>query len=234
MILKRVARVLCAAATLCACVSQPRADDQASSRERERAAARQSARTQVAERARRLELLLGETPSASAQPEPGKPLRIIGMDEGPVPEFELLAAGGGRYSSKMLVGQQAFVAVFFATWCDYCSVELKSLQHALGEVGPMPVIPVSADGTETWHEVAGYLAQHGIHQPAVRARQYPLFSAAYDPFDTVPVVVIVGRNGKLVDYHLGYHPAHAERLVTSLRLAKRLEPAALPQLNAAN
>jgi hypothetical protein len=234
MSLKRAARLGCAAALLSGCVSQPRADDQASSREAERAAARQAARTQVAERARRLELLLGEAPSASAGHDANKPLRIIGMDEGPVPEFELLAAGGSRYSSRSLVGQQAFVAVFFATWCDYCSVELNSLQHALQAVGPMPVIPVSADGTETWHQVAGYLAQHGIHQPAVRARQYPLFSSAYDPFDTVPVVVIVGRNGKLVDYHLGYHPAHAERLVTSLRLAKRLEPAAQPQLNAAN
>lgn len=224
--LERAARAVLALA-LSGCMQQPpQSEASAASREAQRAAARQAARAQVAASAQRLELLLGRTPDASHDAGAAKSLRIVGMDEGPVPDFELVAPGGGQYSSKALVGQQPFVTVFFATWCDYCSVQLKALERALQQVGPMLVIPVSADGSETWSQVPGYLASHGIRQPAVRAREYPLFSVSYDPFDTVPVLVIVGRNGALVDYHLGYDPAHAERLVASLRLAKSAAPLA--------
>jgi hypothetical protein len=235
MTVERAARAVLAVA-LSGCMQQPpQTEGVAAAREAQRAAARQAARAQVAESARRLELLLGRTNDPAHDVQAAKSLRIVGMDEGPVPEFELLAPGGGQYSSKTLVGQQPFVTVFFATWCDYCSVQLKALERALQQVGPMLVIPVSADGSETWSQVPGYLAAHGIRQPAVRAREYPLFSVSYDPFDTVPVLVIVGRNGALIDYHLGYDPAHAERLAASLRLAKTVAPLAhQPELDAAN
>jgi len=209
---------------LAGCVQHPALPGAAAARRDDGAAARQQARVQVAQSARRLALLLGETPDASPELEAFGSLRIVGMDEGPVPDFELAAPGGAHYSSKTLIGQQPFVAVFFATWCDYCGGELKTLERALREVGPMVVIPVSADTLDTWHKVPGYLASFGIHQPAVRAHDYPRFAVAYDPFDTVPALVIVGRNGGLVDYHVGYDPAHAERLVASLRLAKTIAP----------
>jgi hypothetical protein len=191
------------------------------------AVARRAARAQVAERARRLESLLGQVRVDPRVDEALSSLRIVGGDEGRVPDFELRAAGGEPYSSTALVGQQPFVAVFFATWCDYCKDQLRSLARALDQVGPMVVIPVSADGSETWNRVPGYLASFGIHQPVVRAHEYPRFSISYDPFDTVPVLVIVGRNGELVDYHVGYDPSDADRLVASLRLAKTAGPLSL-------
>lgn len=220
-------RALCVlAVSLIGCTHpHPRSDPAAAPRQDARAAA-QAARAQVAARAQRLEVLLGQPSQGPVNLDAAASLRIVGMDDGPVPDFELLAPGGAQYSSKSLVGQRPFVTVFFATWCDYCGPELRHLERALQQVGPMLVIPVSADGAETWSQVPGYLAQYGIHQPAVPARDYPLFSVSYDPFDTVPVLVIVGRNGGLVDYHLGYDPAHAERLVDSLRLAQTIGPLA--------
>ncbi len=149
------------------------------------------------------------------------------------PDFEVFAQGGVRYSSKALVGKQPFVAVFFATWCDYCQGELLTMQRALHEVGPIPVIPVSLDGPETWDKVPAYLASFGIHAPAVRASHYRRFAATYNPADILPSVAIVGRNGALVDYLRGYDPAQAERLLSSLRHAKSVAPLALPELEAA-
>jgi thiol-disulfide isomerase/thioredoxin len=136
------------------------------------------------------------------------------------PDFEIFAQGGVRYSSEQLVGKQPFVAVFFATWCGYCEGELKTMQRAFQQVGPMPVIPVSVDGPETWAQVPAYLASFGIHAPAVRAHRYRRFAAAYNPADILPSVAIVGGNGALVDYLQGYDPAHADRLLSSLRYAK--------------
>lgn len=151
---------------------------------------------------------------------------------GPVPDFEVYAPGGVRYSSKALVGKQPFITVFFATWCDYCQGELKTMQLAFEQTGPVTVIPVSVDGPETWARVPGYLASFGIRAPAVRASHYRGFAATYNPADILPSMAIVGRNGALVDYLRGYDPAHAQRLLTSLRYAKATPALAAPELNA--
>ena len=229
-------RVACAALAVlfAGCSQQYARPEHATAAPPGRAAAKRAAHAQLAENTRRLQQLLNQAGTASRELEALDSLRIVGMDEGPVPDFELLAAGGGHYSSKELVGQQAFVVLFFATWCDYCNVELKSVQHALKETGPIRVIPVSADGPETWAQVPGYLARFGIHDHAVRAHEYPRFALSYDPFDTVPLLVIVGRNGGLVDCLVGYDPAHAQRLLSSLRLAKTIGPLSKPQFDAAN
>jgi thiol-disulfide isomerase/thioredoxin len=145
-----------------------------------------------------------------------------------VPEFELLAANGGVYASRDLVGKKPFVAVFFATWCDFCQPELRAVQRALAQVGPVPVIPISADGPETWDSVPAYLAAFGIHAAPVRATEHRRFFSVYNPSDSLPSLAIVGQSGTLVDYIHGYDPANAERLVSSLRQAKTVAPLSWP------
>jgi thiol-disulfide isomerase/thioredoxin len=172
-----------------------------------------------------------QEPAEHAQIEPRPELSL---PEARVPDFEVYAQGGVHYSSKNLVGKQPFVAVFFATWCDYCEGELKTMQRAFAEIGPMPVIPVSVDGPETWANVPGYLASFGIHAPAVRAAHYRRFAIAYNPADILPSVAIVGRNGSLVDYLHGYDPRQADRLLSSLRHAKTVPALALPEQSAEN
>jgi thiol-disulfide isomerase/thioredoxin len=194
-----------------------------------------SASTQLVENARRLQLLLAQ--AGSLQRLVGtsdSDFRVVGMDEGPVPDFNLLTPAGVQYNSKSLVGKEPFVAVFFATWCEYCQGELSVMQRALHEIGPMPVIPVSVDTPDTWDKVPSYLQKFGIKAPAVYAHTYPKFAAAYDPFDTVPLVVIVGRSGGLVDCLPGYDPTQNERLVSSLRLAKTQGPMPTQLLSADN
>jgi hypothetical protein len=186
--------------------------------------ARAAANAQLLANVQRLQQLLGQAQGASRQLDAFQDLQIVGMDDSEVPDFDLMAPSGAQYSSKQLVGQQPFVTVFFATWCDYCQVELEAMQRAMTKTGRLPIIPVSVDGPDTWDKVPGYLASLGIHDSAVRASDYPRFAASYDPFDTVPLLVIVGRNGGLVDCLVGYDPAHAERLVSSLQLAKTVAP----------
>ncbi len=174
-----------------------------------------------AQNALRLQLLLEQMQGGSAS-------------SGRVSAFELEAPGGARYSSRDWVGKKAFVVVFFATWCDYCQGELRAVQRAFAQVGPLPVIPVSADGPETWAGVPAYLAAFGIHDAPVRATEYRRFFAAYNPLDSLPSLAIVGQSGALVDYIHGYDPAHAERLLASLREAKSVAPLTWPTLDASN
>ncbi|MDF3065652.1 MAG: Thiol:disulfide oxidoreductase related to ResA [Polyangiaceae bacterium] len=155
-------------------------------------------------------------------------------NDGRVPDFELESPAGARYSSRDLVGKKAFVAVFFATWCDYCESELRAVQLAFQQVGPLPIIPVSADGPETWARVPAYLAAFGIRDAPVRATDHREFFTAYNPSDSLPSLAIVGQSGALVDYIHGYDPAHAGRLLGSLRQAKSVAPLAWPSLDASN
>jgi peroxiredoxin len=153
-------------------------------------------------------------------------LRFVGMDDGPVPDFSLESVQGGHYDSKQLVGERAFLVFFFATWCPACELKLLILRSVLATVGPVTVIAVSMDGPETWPKVHQYLHSHGLDVPLVRASQHLRFTLSYNPFETVPLVVVVGKNGGLVDYQLGYEPGDETRLMASLRLAQRIAPLA--------
>jgi thiol-disulfide isomerase/thioredoxin len=153
-------------------------------------------------------------------------LRFVGMDEGPVPAFDVVTVSGTEFDSSELVGQEPFIVAFFATWCDACETKLRSLQRALTKSGSMLVIPVSVDGTETHDRVEPYLRAVGMGAPPVFASDYPLFTLSYNPFNTVPLLVIVGKNGGLVDYQLGYELEHERRLLDSLRLARVIGPLA--------
>jgi thiol-disulfide isomerase/thioredoxin len=152
-------------------------------------------------------------------------LRFIGMDDGPVPDFQLRTEQGRPLSSRQLVGEQAFVVVFFATWCAVCDLKLPLLRRAVEQTAPVKVIGVAVDDPQTWPRVAPYLKRHGLTtMPLVRAQRYPAFAISYNPFSTVPLVVVVGQNGGLVDYQIGYAPNDEQRLQAAVRLAKRIGP----------
>jgi thiol-disulfide isomerase/thioredoxin len=156
-------------------------------------------------------------------------LRLVGMDEGPVPDFDVVTANGTELDSSRLIGHEPFVVAFFATWCEACEKKLGSLRKALQKSGSMLVIPVSVDGPETRDRVEDYLRAVGMGEPPVKASDYPLFTFSYNPFNTVPALVIVGKNGGLVDYQLGYETEHELRLVQSLKLAHVIGPLATPE-----
>lgn len=155
-------------------------------------------------------------------------LRLVGMDEGPVPDFALESVDGTEFDSAELIGHQPFVVAFFATWCEVCERKLRSLRSALDASGPMLVIPISFDGLRSLDRIERYLRACGIAEPAVLASEYPLMVTSYNPFDTIPLLVIVGQNGGLVDYQLGYEIEHEQRLVASLALAHVIAPLARP------
>jgi hypothetical protein len=175
-----------------------------------------------------VEALREESERLAKRLERIRQLRFVGMDEGPVPPFVLAAVDGTEVDSAELVGHRPFVVAFFATWCEACGRKLRSLSRALG-AEPMLVIPISVDGPETRHRIEAYLRGVGLSGPAALASDHPFFTLSYNAFDTVPLLVIVGRNGGLVDYQLGYEPEHERRLVASLRLAHVIGPLARPE-----
>ena len=158
-------------------------------------------------------------------------LHFVGMDDGPVPDFKLRAVSGQVFDSAELVGRRAFMIVFFATWCDVCDLKMDALHQALQVVRDVTVIGIAVDGEDTWQRVGSFMREHRLALPLVRASTHPKFAMEYNPFDTVPLVVIVGRNGGLVDFQLGYTSADRERLIASVHLAQNIGPLAPPRAN---
>jgi peroxiredoxin len=120
------------------------------------------------------------------------------------------------------------VIVFFATWCQMCEQKMPELRGALDALGPVTVIGVSVDDPDTWSRVPAFMQTHGLRFPLVRASQYPRFALSYNPFSMVPLVVVVGRNGGLVDFQMGYAPNDRERLIAAVQLARNIGPLADP------
>ena len=151
-------------------------------------------------------------------------VRFVGMDNGPVPDFSVESYDGTAFESDELVGQEPFIVVFFATWCQVCDLKMPVLKDVLDRLGPVKTIMVSVDDAETWPHVTGYLREHQVQFPVVSAQAYPRFFASYNPFQAVPLVVVVGKNGGLVDYQMGFSETHQERLTNAIRLARSVGP----------
>jgi thiol-disulfide isomerase/thioredoxin len=151
-------------------------------------------------------------------------VRFVGMDNGPVPDFSVESYDGTAFESDGLVGQEPFIVVFFATWCQVCDLKMPVLRNVLQALGPVKTIMVSVDDAETWPHVTGYLREHQVQSPVVSAQAYPRFFASYNPFQAVPLVVVVGKNGGLVDYQMGFSETHQERLTNAIRLARSVGP----------
>jgi thiol-disulfide isomerase/thioredoxin len=150
--------------------------------------------------------------------------------ERPVPPFRLAKADCRIVDSRELVGKQPFVVVFFATWCGVCKRKLPLLQRALAaHAGRIETLFVSLDDAETWPEVGGYLEEHGFDASVSPVRGYDFlgFSLGYNPFGGVPVAVVVGRSGYVIDVQIGVRQHDYERFMQALDEAIAEDPAQL-------
>jgi thiol-disulfide isomerase/thioredoxin len=145
------------------------------------------------------------------------------------PAFRVSTADCQVLDSRGLIGSRAFVVAFFATWCEVCELKLPLLQRALAQhTGQLPLILVSLDDDQTWPDVPEYLARHGLEVEPVRGHDFMPFSLGYNPFGAVPLTVVVGRSGRVLDVQLGLRRTDFGRLMQAMdsALAEPPEPAA--------
>lgn len=170
-----------------------------------------------------------EAPAPEPEPE-SVPFRVLAPKER-VPDFRVSSADGRSFPSKEWIGKEPFVVVFFATWCRVCDMKLPLVAQAISPHAALPVLLVSLDDADTWDAVPDFLRRHRLPRPVVRGTSFPRFALAYDPLQTVPVVAVIGRNGYLVDYQVGYSASHGPRLAAAVELAVRMPADAPPFLD---
>jgi thiol-disulfide isomerase/thioredoxin len=123
-----------------------------------------------------------------------------------VPEFLLATKACQVFDSHELVGKVPFVVVFFASWCSVCEHKVPLLRDALRErEGQVTSLWISLDdATGDSAETDAFLERNELAQrSAVSGRDFLGFSLGYNPFRSVPVVVVVGRSGRVVVVQIG-------------------------------
>jgi thiol-disulfide isomerase/thioredoxin len=172
---------------------------------------------------------VGAACAVPRQPELTEPPPAIAPEER-VPEFLLATEGCQIFDSHDLVGKEPFVVVFFASWCSVCEHRIPLLRDALreraGQVVPLWIsLDDAADG---WGETNAFLERHALaRQSAVAGREFLSFSFGYNPFRSVPVVVVVGRSGRVVAVQIGVRDGDEDVLERALDAAIAEPPEAL-------
>jgi thiol-disulfide isomerase/thioredoxin len=115
-----------------------------------------------------------------------------------------------RYAGK------AVVMSFWATWCGYCMKELPILANIQKAAkGKVQVIAVNTEDRDVFDEV---------RRPIVKME----LAAAYDPegkarqaygVNGIPHMVIVGRDGKIVEVFRGYDASTLPSIVAAINRA---------------
>jgi peroxiredoxin len=152
-----------------------------------------------------------------------------------VPEFLLATEACQIFDSRDLVGKQPFVVVFFASWCSVCEQRIPLLRDALreraGQVVPLWIsLDDAADG---WGETDAFLERHALaRKSAVAGREFLGFSLGYNPFRSVPVVVVVGRSGRVVAVQIGVRDGDDDALEQALDAAIAEPPEGAPAASA--
>jgi peroxiredoxin len=106
-----------------------------------------------------------------------------------------------QYQGKVVVMQ------FWATWCGPCKVEMPHLQKIYSELQDkgMVVLSVSSDDARTASQVKPFVSKMKYTFPVLLDKESTVVGA-YNPSKTLPYLVIIDKNGDVVQRHSGYNP----------------------------
>ena len=121
-------------------------------------------------------------------------------------------------AAKLSNGGKPFVVSFFATWCKPCLRELK----AIAEVYPdwqeetgMKLIAISIDEAQNAGKVRPLVDAQGWEYEVLLDSNSELKTALGIP--TVPHLLIIDGNGKIVESRSGYTEGSEEHIIEKIR-----------------
>ena len=93
---------------------------------------------------------------------------------------------------------------FWATWCGPCKIEIPwfvELQTKYGKDG-LQALGVSVD--DTVEKLKPYVAELKMNYPVLQGLGHDDMQEAYGPMWGIPVTVVISRDGRICNKHIGF------------------------------
>lgn len=139
------------------------------------------------------------------------------------PDFTLPDLSGNMISLKDFRGKIVFVD-FWATYCVPCRKsmpELAELERKYRDEG-LVILGLSVDDPDSYDNryVSEFKDRFEVEYPILRADEKMMKDFLHTDEAFLPTLVIVDRDGKIVETQIGFEPGRAEKALKSLLESK--------------
>jgi peroxiredoxin len=140
------------------------------------------------------------------------------------PDFTARDVDGKTFRLSDHTGKQIVLLDFWSTFCEPCKAEFPHLSamYERDRAKGLLIVGVAMDGPESIAEVPAFVKRHGVNFPVVLDDDSHIASL-YDPKKSMPLSVLIGRDGRILVVREGYNPGD-EKLV-AMDIQKALDEA---------
>lgn len=136
-----------------------------------------------------------------------------------LPSVQLKDLNGKSVDSATLNNDgKPFIISFWATWCKPCIRELKAINEVyedwVEETG-VKVYAISIDDAQNANKVKPFVTEKGWEYETLLDPNSDF--ARSMGAQNVPHVVVVGKNGEILESHSGYNPGSEDHLIELVR-----------------
>jgi peroxiredoxin len=146
------------------------------------------------------------------------------------PDFTLQDVNSGAGQVKLSDHKGKVVLLsFWATWCQPCQVEMKALKELVPKYNKDAANPdslvflvVSTDDARARNMIKPTAGRAGFKGPILHDADSKVVSQ-YNPAKTLPYTVIIDKDGRIRNTHMGYNPGDEVRVEREICEALGLE-----------
>lgn len=154
----------------------------------------------------------------TASPKPENTENSAGTQNTAGFSINLEKVDGGSFSFEEIRGKKHLVAAFWATWCEPCKQELKKLAEIYPDFSDsVEFVGISTDTEEMIDKVNEFAAEAALPFPVLVDPSGNTVSSIIPGGDSVPYMLVVDKNGKIVSRHSGYNQGDEEALKKELK-----------------
>lgn len=131
------------------------------------------------------------------------------------PDFTASGVDGKTFRLSDHLGKSVVLLDFWSTFCEPCKAEFPHLQalYDQDKSQGLVVVGVAMDGPETIADVHSFVKRFQLNFPVVTDDDSRIASL-YDPKKSMPLSVLIARNGHIAVVREGYNPGE-EKLVAA-------------------
>jgi peroxiredoxin len=124
---------------------------------------------------------------------------------------------GNMVTPTAETGEETFVLVFWATWCQPCQQELTAMNrlYEAQKARGLRVYAISIDGPDTAAQVVPWVEREGYRFEVLLDRETEVLTR-YNPRGDIPYYVVLAADGKILKDHQGYMSGDIEELTAFL------------------